>query len=350
MILNHDEMIAFNDIFVQEWPTWVERTPQFSDSTNNFLRRTVPVGLSVRFGQDISICKPQADLRSDAKDWDLQRPYGDLRYLSVALATHISAEVCDRFIPIPEVNVLRHLREEDKTAYNHWDPRIREEITPEALQGYPVVTEKQTLNKIYDQHGEIIPRVKLLAEPGSAKRTAGVLVNLGKMFDIFEDRNNNRQPLRVTGYPQAYCSSMGHVNSNDVPAPFHGVVDDINMKIRNLSEDESVQARISAVQPIGSQCYNLLSHRLAPRAGTQEVQKGDQTAAMASAYKQGDSTCQRKGRRYFRHCEEASPVDRHGMLLELPRNDIGQNMKSLRAENVFLIDMLAIPASKRNGK
>jgi hypothetical protein len=71
------------------WEEWIANSPWSDDP---FLTDRLPVGVSVRYGQDIPICRslqPNA-LQRELDQWDTDRIWRRLRYLTFALATHIS--------------------------------------------------------------------------------------------------------------------------------------------------------------------------------------------------------------------------------------------------------------------
>jgi hypothetical protein len=332
-------MVELNSVFSRSWHDWFHNSPWVDDV---FLANRVPVALSIRYGQDLSIlCRPDG-LRMERTAWNKHRLWGDLRYVSVALATHIRATLCEEIEDIPFDEVRREIVENRWQVFDSWDSEERNPISIEELEGLPCMDDDRHEIRIYNQKGERIQRIDFF-QCEDEDRDAGILVDLKEITSLFD--------ARVMLFPQSYVACMGHVKANDVIKPFHHVLAGLNRYIRDLWGASSLDLLTgqSALQPIGCQFYNLLSHRLAPRSGSQEVQKGDQTAAMASGYRHLSKSCQRAADRLFNWCNTSLPHERHQTLLKTDDLE-GPLPKDLRAENVFLIDMHAVPLQKRTGK
>jgi hypothetical protein len=341
-------MIRFNEIFSQKWHSWFQNSPW---SRDEFLSERVPVGLSVRYGQDISICAPgTARALSDA--WDQQRRWKDLHYVSLALATHIRAHQCQEVREIPLEDILQRVNENGWRLFDSWDETNRHEI--ESLEDYPCFNPDGQENRIYNEHGRRIPRVEYYMDPND-ERNAGVLIDLGEITSLFSSSNHrlagdrSSPSCQVTLYPQSFVSQMGHVKASGVIQPFQEVINWLNSEIEELWEEneDDLGNNLPAVSPVSCQFYNELSHRLAPRSGNQEVQKGDQTAAMASGYLHTTSACQTRANRLYQRCHSALPFERHQQLLD---TTLGITPTDLRAENVFCVDLLAFPEEQRTGR
>lgn len=347
MQLNHDQMARFNQIVVEKWEEFIAQSPWFDDS---FLTERVPVGLTVRYGQDLTICEPGTNAEQRAA-WDRQRRWADLHYVSFALATHIRARHCEEVEEIPFQEVLAKINQKHWKVYDSWDETLRKEIVD--LETYPCFNPDGQENRIYNDSGRRIPRVRYLSDSDN-ERNAGVLVDLGEIMSLFSSSGDRRDrdsspDLQVTLYPQAYIPQMGHVKANTVVRPFRDILEEVNSNIEALWEglEDELEEGLVAVHAVSSQFYNELSHKLAPRAGNQEVQKGDQTAAMASGYQHSSTACQNRGDRLYRRCRTALPFQRHQTLLD---SQLESTPTDLRAENVYIVDMYAIPENYRTGR
>jgi hypothetical protein len=259
----------------------------------------------------------------------------------VALATHIRADYCDHVDEIPEQDVLAQVEEHGWIVYDSPNRESRHEID---LEQYPVFNEDGQENRVYNQHGMRIPRVEYSNEE-EPLRHAGVLVDLREIAYKFDGQEGDRN---ITLYPQAYLHSVGHVKAHGVITPFRELIEDYNDVISELWEEEDENdTSMKAITPVSCQFYNELSHRVARRSGTQEVQKGEQTAAMASGYPHFTGPVRSRAQRLFERCQQMLPFERHELLLA---EQLGTTPTDLRAENVFLIDMHAFPPDHRTGR
>lgn len=71
------------DNFVANAPaSWLE---------DGWLQQHMPVSVACRYGQNQPIASTDRHaLRVEARNWKLERDYANIRYLSMAIATHIS--------------------------------------------------------------------------------------------------------------------------------------------------------------------------------------------------------------------------------------------------------------------
>lgn len=338
--------MRFNRIFIKEWCDWISKSPWAGDE---FLVGRLPVGVSVRFGQDLTVCAPGTG-EQQCNAWNRQRLWKKLRYVSVALATHIRAQLCESVEELPLEEVRTNVSRKGWKVYDSWDKSCRNEITD--LGTYPCFNPDGQENRIYNDSGRRIPRINYLFD--EEESSAGILVDLSEINALFGTESSHRgdcsSDCHVTLYPQAYIPRMGHVKANAIIRPFYGVMEKLNSAIKGLwdeVEGEGQVDEVTAISGVSCQFYNVLSHKLAPRAGSQEVQKGDQTAAMAGGYNHMSSTCRNRAEALHRYCETALPYRRHEELLD---SQLGKTSTDLRAENVFLIDMYAIPIDHRTGR
>lgn len=262
-------------------------------------------------------------------------------------------------MPFPQV--LQNLAElrEGEEVYDHYDPGQRHRIPMEALPEYPVLDEDGLERKVYTESGAFIKRTRPKFARGTP--TAGVLVRLDTISQMFErdeemyDAGEDEEGIRVSVYPQSYLPNLGHVKANGVVTMFGDVIKEINEEIMpepepELEEEGNLQGgRRIALSAISCQFYNQLSHRVAKKAGTQEVQRGDQTAAMARWYPGYNQAAERNGQRLFERCASKLPFARHFDLIEEAETE-GDIPKDLRMENVYVLDMHGIDERKRGGK
>lgn len=87
--LNHESMVRFNESFSKMWVRWVNESPWAND---DFLKNRTPVGVTIRYGQNvpISLSSERDSVRMERNQWDEQRRWENLRFVTFALATHIT--------------------------------------------------------------------------------------------------------------------------------------------------------------------------------------------------------------------------------------------------------------------
>jgi hypothetical protein len=242
----------------------------------------------------------------------------------------------------------------DGPIFDGFDPYTRNQILHPDLHTLPVFDDGGHEIRIYSSAGVRIPRVKALC--GRDAPTAGVLVRLDTIKDLFSGPSGseeNSSPISVTVYPQSYFSNLGHVKANTAISSFQKIIDKVNCDIMDL-EPEALHHHANAnlirpVTPISSQFYNQLSHRLATRAGTQQVQRGEQTTASAAGYSGYSIAALHKGKTLLSACSDRLPFTRHFDLLD-EINPEEDTPTDLRAENVFLLDMRAVHPANRKGR
>ena len=247
------------------------------------------------------------------------------------------------------------VREQHLTLYDHFDPLKRRRVPH--WERHPILGDDGHEIRLYDQDGHRFNRI--LAIRGSDRQTGGVLVKLNTIQSLFldsissdktEDEPSPRRSTGVMVYPHAFFTSLGHVKASCVISVFQTVVDSVNSSVASLQPTSRQAHHCPAIQPVCSQFYNEVSHRLAKRAGAQEVQKGIMTGVMASNYPGLDHASKEKGARIFDACHNGGlPFVQHFKLLE-PNASETNVRKDLRCENVFILDMNAFPPDKRDGR
>lgn len=81
------DLLKLNEFIVDEWQNWVASAPNIWKD-DEFLRKSMPIAVTSRYGQNQPIC--QAALRQqEENDWQGERRYDRLRYVTMALATHV---------------------------------------------------------------------------------------------------------------------------------------------------------------------------------------------------------------------------------------------------------------------
>lgn len=260
---------------------------------------------------------------------------------------------------IPYADVLEKVMRLNGPIYDSFDPHTRNVIDIDELQDYPVFDDEGHEIRIYSETGQRISRILAITEEDA--RTAGILVKLDSIGELFanpaaeeDDESNERSvsPL-VTVYPQSYFSNYGHVKAGTTISVFQEVLDQVNCAVLGMDRETLYHPQnaqlFRPIKAVSSQLYNQLSHRLARRAGTQAVQRGAQTAVMASGYSGFGQSAANSGQRLYEECTSQLPFEQHFQLLDTVFPD-ENTPTDLRAENVFLLDMRAIEPGNRNGR
>jgi hypothetical protein len=252
----------------------------------------------------------------------------------------------------------------NERIYNHWDPTQRVQVD---LYATPQTDDDGREIRLYTSDGRKVHRRDAFTDPDD--KECGILIDLrtiGNLYVQGDDPDFQEEPATlVSAYPQAYLRSYGHIQASGIMWPFHRILDGIQANVgkpvQRLSSDDdsddshnedselesdSDSPRMKAVFGIGSQGYNELSHRIAPRAGAHDVQKGMITAALAGAYTlPHDGLGQRSARRHFDDCARMLPIDRFKAKIshaDCPR--------ALRMEQIYYVDIFALKKGKATGK
>jgi hypothetical protein len=219
--------------------------------------------------------------------------------------------------------------------------------------------------RLYTSDGRKVHRRDAFTDPD--EKECGILIDLRSVGNLYihrdDDSDFQEEPATiVSAYPQAYLRSYGHIQASGVMWPFHKILEEIQANIgkavhgHNSDEDSEdsysdVESdidspRMKPVYGIGSQGYNELSHRVAPRAGAHDIQKGMITAALAGSYAlPHDGVGQRSAIRHFDDCARMLPIDRFKAKIshaDCPR--------ALRMEQIYYVDIFALKKGKATGK
>lgn len=74
--------IQYDDFVANAPPSWLK---------DGWLQQHIPISVACRYGQNQPIASTDRHaLRVEARNWNLERDYTNIRYMSMAIATHIS--------------------------------------------------------------------------------------------------------------------------------------------------------------------------------------------------------------------------------------------------------------------
>jgi hypothetical protein len=284
----------------------------------------------------------------------------------------------------PDTILRRH-----EHLYDHWNPRLRQEIP--SLADLPLFRTDGTVIKIYDEDGNRVVRTRPLCRGAQL----GILFDLKTAEELFEptleapsqhrrQRRQRRQHHRghrdfdfdsdaeseededeedeeeyvdelltdsfsLRLFPQAFINTVGHIQASQTLPAFRQVFRSINDLTTSAtgdegSDDDDDREEGPVIRGESFQAYNLLMHRLAPDAGGQDVQHGDITAALAGTYAQGTKDKSR-GAEKFTSCNTYLPHERLHHKMDHP-----ECPKDLRLEQVYAINIRALPHQRRRGR
>jgi hypothetical protein len=183
----------------------------------------------------------------------------------------------------------------------------------------------------------------------------GVLMDLCQLHQLFDDNETDDELgkcVRYHAYPQAGLVTAGHVQANGIVSKFQTRVSKLNEKIRmekesDREEDEEEDHDVpNAIEGIAFQGYNVVMH-CTRGLGSQyhDAQKGYVTGAISAAWVEGEGKAKTTGRDLLTRCMHQLPHERYDK--KISNNAIERD---LRLENVYAIDMKALPAAYRNGR
>ncbi|KAG2358122.1 hypothetical protein BDR07DRAFT_1489883 [Suillus spraguei] len=363
--LRLEDVEKLSDCIIESWDDWVEGSPALWKE-DGWLVEHQPVSVCCRFGQNQAIASSNSQTRCvEGANWQAQRLYAQIHYMSLAIATDIIATKVNRWEDIANEQILLN----HKAVYDSPDPLVRQEVDLEELPHQDPETEDE--NKVYDKGGRRIPRCMGMVAPGM--KSCGILVNLETVpelfssfitddedmdmdLDVYEDQDI-RTPL-VNVYPQAFLRKTGHIQCNtvlpqfspfltkihkSVTRPLRGIDDNLDEEDEELfNHDDGVVP--PAVLSMACQFYNELSHQTHPSAALHEVQEGRITSALSGAYGTGRRAALNHPN-IIRECEASLPHQRFDNKIK--HDDVPH---ALRLENVYIIQLDSLLPGHCTGK
>ena len=196
------------------------------------------------------------------------------------------------------------------------------------------------------------------------------LFNPNPVLDLSDDISISSTPLdspaiQLDAYPLGFLRTAGNIQAKSVPYCFYPVLTEINNAVRRpvphnlraghfeeyeeddeaMSVDDAISIntdiddgcpRFPVVKPISCQFYNLMTHRVASRAGRHDAQQGTVTAAISGAFAKSpkDRLTASKKQSY---CDRNLPSERFHK-----RISIDSCPTSCRAELVYSVDVRAL--------
>ncbi|KAG2365886.1 hypothetical protein BDR07DRAFT_1373987 [Suillus spraguei] len=358
--LRLEDLQALHRYIVSDWDEWVHNAPA-SWKNDGWLQSRVPLSIACRYGQNQAIASLDPTARGvEEANWQAERQYTNIRYMSVAIATDLTCKPVSRWEKIPEDELL----EAHDVIYDSPNLSLRQPVNLEDFPSRDPDTQKE--NNIYDKNGRRIPRFDGLCSPNV--KPCGVLINLETITELFSamitedddmaldpdivmDDDNFRIP-RVNVYPQAFLRKYGHVQCNTVLPHFAPFISKIrNAVSRDTASDDDLDYfndfPNGLMPPVllasGCQFYNEISHRIRPSAALHDVQQGRITSALSGAYA-ATRNAQTAHKMVLRECGLLLPHQRYDNKIDV--NDIP---RALRLENIYIFQLDSMKSTKRNG-
>jgi hypothetical protein len=235
----------------------------------------------------------------------------------------------------------------------------RQQIHPEELADMDLLDAEGHEIPLYTKNGyQIECRLAALSED---TKPHGILMNLRHLGALFEDASFDdsyddlfddiqQSPVKYYVYPQAGLVTAGHFQANGLLSNFQKRLNQLNARI--LTDNHPQQdANADTYQPvpitgIGCQGYNALMH-CTRGLGSQhhDAQKGVVTAALSGAWATTEGGMDSIARSLKLQCSYQLPHQTYDRKIAHQKIH-----RDLRLENVYAIDIHALPENSRNGK
>ncbi|KAG2029044.1 hypothetical protein BDR03DRAFT_1018980 [Suillus americanus] len=366
--LRLEDLKALHRYIVSDWDEWVHKAPA-SWKDDGWLQSRAPLSIACRYGQNQAIASLDPAARGvEEANWQAEREYSDIRYMSMAIATDLTCKPVSRWVQIPADELLGA----HDIIYDSPNSSFRQPVNLEDFPARDPGTQKE--NNIYDEDGRRIPRFDGLCSHNV--KSCGVLINLETIAELFSamitdddmaldpdiimDDDNLHIP-RVNVYPQAFLRKYGHIQCNAVLPHFAPFMSKIRKAVsrdtigRDEFDDHALDDDLDYLNnfpnglmpPVllasGCQFYNEISHRIRPSAALHDVQQGRITSALSGAYAT-TRNAQTAHKMVLRECSLLLPHQRYDNKIDV--NDVP---RALRLENIYIFQLDSLKLAKRNG-
>jgi hypothetical protein len=268
--------------------------------------------------------------------------------------------------------------ENEEGIYEKASGRERRAMGVDELDELPLTDEDNKEIPVYDWEGYRIPRKEAVLDEENGP--CGVLMNLaniqaffssaGRREAMYDDDTSNsdeeagpgkdKEATKVEGYPLAFLRTVGNLQATGAPHCLTPTLRTINERVRKAgngrrhgTEDSSTPEDSDGptvdtgpvLTATSSQFYNLVAHRMAPRAGMHDSQQGVVTAALAGAFAHGVKD-RNTAKRKRTACDDDLPSARFHQRIHMP-----DCPKACRAEVVYTVDIrkLRTPTGRYEG-
>ncbi|KAI9442798.1 hypothetical protein BJY52DRAFT_1229143 [Lactarius psammicola] len=296
--LNFEMVKRLDHLIVEGYDEWVREAPAHW-KTDGFMENHSPIV-------------------GEAANWDMERDYSKIGYVTFALATSIECTQVEEWEVFPPAALEEKY---GKRIYDQQDPHTRKRVK---IEEYELCDEDGVEIQETD-HKSIRPT--MWCADGSGERAHTVQpkrgVCGGEEGEMEEYTDFKAESVKVDVYPLGFLRVAGNVQATTIPPCFYQAIGEISRAVRKDANgptdgDENLWAsdldsasipRAPVIKPISSQFYNYISHRAATRAGRFDTQQGTVTAALAGAFAQ---TAKDKATAMMKqeYCQRSLPSDR----------------------------------------
>ncbi|TFK71093.1 hypothetical protein BDN72DRAFT_937466 [Pluteus cervinus] len=321
------------------WHNWVRNAPE-SWTSDGWLFQHDIISVIHQCGQNQQILESAETLDTEREHWRNLFDFKQLRYLTVALATHVQAHEVTEW----EARDTALVMGEDDHLYDSPDQDLRQVVD---LQDLPLYDEHGQENRVYTVEGRYRPRIRAHNFDGSAP-ACGLLLDLTTfprlMVGSSHSQTQNTSGSKVTAYPQAFMKGYGHVQARGTLPQFQPILDEIHTGLGKPvahapesdnddadSTEEGPTRKRRVVEPIAFQSYTVLMHRTRHSAKLHDVQQGKITSALSGAYA-NNPQAKRKWKANVDACKNALPHHRFSSRVTLE-----QVPRAIRNETVLAI-------------
>ncbi|KAH9022649.1 hypothetical protein EDB85DRAFT_1895171 [Lactarius pseudohatsudake] len=361
--LNFEDVKTLDRLIGTGYNAWVDDAPP-AWKADGFLQNNSPIVVTSRYGQNTAVVVPGNE-QEEAATWDSERDYSKIAYLTFALATSIECTEVQSW-DLTQTGVLK----DNNPRGIFEDTKCTQRVD---LDTFPLLNEHQQEIPVYNFQGKRIRR----REPSkdAPEPQCGVLVDLENIQALFNPGDQSHIPddddfldsglqespfVNVYAYPLGFLRVAGNIQATGVPHCFYPVVAEVNLSVREDSNESSSESDSDddfpeaprrrhlpptpAVKPVAAQFYNYIAHRIAPRAGRMDSQQGSVTAALSGAFAQTPKD-KRAASRKQAYCDQALPSTRFHKRISRP-----ECPKCCRAEFVYSVDVRSLKPAARSGK
>jgi hypothetical protein len=383
--LNFETLSKLHTLLLDGYNDFVSNAPA-DWKKDGFLLNNKPIIITSRYGQNACIALEDNE-DQEANDWNLERDYSKIAYLTFALATSIESVftfIRHHFLP----SILHFLR---CSQIHEWDPIPNRTIRRNHghllfddadelcrrrvnLDDHPLLDNNGQEVPLFDPKGNKISRRIPLIDHDEPQ--CGVLMDLGNIHALFNSESQLNAAaedsdeligeasefVQVDAYPLGFLRTAGNFQASSVPQCFFPILARINQSVRqdpnhppsNLEDSDDDHMSVDqdedsmhvggaqVVKPVASQFYNYIAHRTATRAGRHYSQQGTVTAALAGAFA-GTNKDKKRATELQAYCDLSLPSDRFHQNIS-----IEDCPTSCRAELVYSVDVRAL--KRRSGR
>ncbi|KAF9442204.1 hypothetical protein P691DRAFT_789934 [Macrolepiota fuliginosa MF-IS2] len=339
--LNLEKLNELDKAIQRMYFPWVEKAPDAYKTDQFFLQR-IPICVTSRYGQNQQI---GVNLGQEVENWHRDRDFSRIRYITVAIATHMCVRRVACWKAISPSNIIQNYR---GNVFDKEDPFERRHLTQNDLENLDFEDENGYQIPIFNDQGYHIQR----RQAGFKKDEypLGILIKSARLQDLFTRDNDDMGTLDKVAdfdfYPQAGLRRVGHFQASGLMAQCYPLVSEIDRSLRPQDDDmDGMHGDKGVVFGISSQGYNAVMHNTRGRmAQHHDAQVGLVTGALAGAWVPPNSSSGGKAARLLQKCTHKMPHDAYSNKIKDPAIT-----RDFRLENVYYIDMDGLPEGDRDG-